>query len=300
MTNPNEISPLTWQKADEILSVEFRQPGDMPGYHWHRQVEVNIPFGGPVRYLINDQQIQLPEGHIGLFWGVIPHRLIECENCTQMGVINIPLSHFLALPVDELLLNKILHGSVVISSTKDLFGHHEVLRWHNDGKSNSHGLYQLMQEEIVLMMKRVAVCGWQELLHTEPGKLHSLHMNERKIRYIQAMLSFIAKHYHEAIRVNDVAEQIQLHPNYAMNLFKQVMGYSIKEHITMMKVNHARALLAETNRSILDISLTTGFSATSRFYESFHKQVGSTPNQYRLNTRSNTEYLLAHLEKETA
>ena len=28
MTNPNEISPLTWQKADEILSVEFRQHGE--------------------------------------------------------------------------------------------------------------------------------------------------------------------------------------------------------------------------------------------------------------------------------
>lgn len=300
MTDPAEISPLTWQQADEILSVEFRQPGDMPGYHWHRQVEVNIPFGGPVRYLINDQQIQLPEGHIGLFWGVIPHRLIECENCTQMGVINIPLSHFLGLPVDDLLLNKILHGSVVISTTKDMFGHHEVLRWHNDSRSNAHGLYQLMQEEIVLMMKRVAVSGWQELLHTEPGKLHSLRMNERKIRYIQAMLSFISEHYYEAIRVNDVANQIQLHPNYAMNLFKQVMGYSIKDHITMMKVNHARALLAETNRSILDISLTTGFSAMSRFYEAFQKLVGVTPNQYRLTTRSNTGVLLLPIEKETA
>ncbi|NCB56484.1 MAG: transcriptional regulator MelR [Gammaproteobacteria bacterium] len=289
MQDPTEISPLSWPQADEVLSVEFRQPGDMPGYHWHRQVEVNIPFGGPVRYLINDQLIQLPEGHIGLFWGVIPHRLIECENCTQMGVINIPLSRFLGLPVDDLLLNKVLHGSVVISTTKDLFGSHELRRWHNDSLCHSHGLYQLMQEEITLMIKRVAVSGWKELLHTSPGKLHSLQMNERKIRYIQQMLGFIAEHYHEAIRVNEVAAEVQLHPNYAMNLFKQVMGYSIKDHITMMKVNHARALLAETNRSILDISLTTGFSAMSRFYESFHKLVGVTPHQYRLNTRSTAE-----------
>ena len=93
---------------------------------------------------------------------------------------------------------------------------------------------------------------------------------------------------------------MQLHPNYAMNLFKQVMGYSIKDHITMMKVNHARALLAETNRSILDVSLTTGFSAMSRFYESFHKLVGVTPHQYRLNTRSNAGALLLPIEKETA
>jgi AraC-like DNA-binding protein len=300
MQDPTEISPLSWLQADEVLSVEFRQPGDMPGYHWHRQVEVNIPFGGPVRYLINDQLIQLPEGHIGLFWGVIPHRLIECENCTQMGVINIPLSRFLGLPVDDLLLNKVLHGSVVISTAKDLFGSHELRRWHNDSLCHSHGLYQLMQEEITLMIKRVAVSGWEELLHTSPGKLHSLQMNERKIRYIQQMLSFIAEHYHEAIRVNEVAAKVQLHPNYAMNLFKQVMGYSIKDHITTMKVNHARALLAETNRSILDISLTTGFSAMSRFYESFHKLVGVTPHQYRLNTRSNAGALLLPIEKETA
>ena len=78
------------------------------------------------------------------------------------------------------------------------------------------------------------------------------------------------------------------------------MGYSIKDHITMMKINHARALLAETNRSILDISLTTGFSAMSRFYEAFQKLVGITPNQYRLTTRSNAGVLLLPIEKETA
>ncbi len=294
----SEISPLNWQQADERLTVEFRQPGDMPGYHWHRQVEINIPFGSAVRYLINGETIRFPEGHIGIFWGVIPHRLIECDGCTQMGIINIPLSLFLALPVDDTLLNTILHGGVVISEARDLFGPHEIRRWYQDGQQQTHGRLQLMQEEIVLMLKRVALCGWQTLMNTEAGRHHRIQINDRKIRYIQTMLGFISTHYDEAIRISDVAGAADLHPNYAMNLFKQVMGYSIKDHITMMKINHARALLAETNRSILDISLTSGFSAMSRFYEAFQKQVGTTPNQYRLTTRKQTNDLLECIDKK--
>ena len=58
-------------------------------------------------------------------------------------------------------------------------------------------------------------------------------------------------------------------------------------------------LLAESNRSILDISLTTGFSAMGRVYESCHKLVGVTAHQYRLNTRSAAEQLYT-AEKVTA
>ncbi len=298
MIHPTELSPLNWEQTDELLTVEFRKPGDMPGYHWHRQVEINIPFGNAVHYLMNDEVITIPSGHIGIFWGVIPHRLIECDGCTQMGIINIPLSLFLALPIDHSFSTHILHGSVVLSDIQNLFGEHEIHRWQQDWLSHSHGRLQLMQEEIVLMLKRVALSGWQELINTEPGKYHRLQLNERKIRYIQTMLGYISAHYDEPLRVNDIASQADLHPNYAMTLFKQVMGYSIKDHITMMKINHARALLAETNRTILDISLTSGFNALSRFYESFQKQVGVTPNHYRLVTRKQTSELLTPHEKK--
>jgi AraC-like DNA-binding protein len=95
------------------------------------------------------------------------------------------------------------------------------------------------------------------------------------------MLEFIAKNYDTPIKAADIASHVSLHPNYAMGQFKKVMRTSIKQYVNSMRINHARALLSDTNRSILDIALTVGFSANSRFYDSFQKVVGTTPQAYR-------------------
>ncbi len=52
---------------------------------------------------------------------------------------------------------------------------------------------------------------------------------------------------------------------------------TIKQYITAMRINHARALLSDTDRTILDISLTVGFNSSSRFYETFQTYIGVTP-----------------------
>ena len=48
-----------------------------------------------------------------------------------------------------------------------------------------------------------------------------------------------------------------------------------------MRINHVRALLSDTDKSILDIALTVGFRSSSRFYSTFGKYVGMSPQQYR-------------------
>lgn len=56
---------------------------------------------------------------------------------------------------------------------------------------------------------------------------------------------------------------------------------SVKQYVTAMRINHARALLSDTERNILDIALTVGFNSSSRFYETFQRYLGLTPNHYR-------------------
>ncbi len=48
-----------------------------------------------------------------------------------------------------------------------------------------------------------------------------------------------------------------------------------------MRIHHVRALLSDTDRTVLDIALTAGFSSSSRFYSTFSKYTGMSPQQYR-------------------
>lgn len=77
-----------------------------------------------------------------------------------------------------------------------------------------------------------------------------------------------------------------------MGIFQRMMQLTIKQYITAMRINHARALLSDTERTILDITLTVGFNSSSRFYQTFQSYLGVTPTQYRKLSRNDHRWAL--------
>ena len=61
-------SPLGVHYHPERIYIESSEPDNMSGYHWHGHIEINIPFGGNVDYLINGRKFTIPDGHLGAFW----------------------------------------------------------------------------------------------------------------------------------------------------------------------------------------------------------------------------------------
>lgn len=55
------------------------------------------------------------------------------------------------------------------------------------------------------------------------------------------------------------------------------MQQTMKQYITAMRINHVRALLSDTDKTITDIALTAGFRSSSRFYSTFTRYVGMPP-----------------------
>lgn len=101
------------------------------------------------------------------------------------------------------------------------------------------------------------------------------------------MLNYIGTNFNQSITVSQVASAVGLNVNYAMGLFQSVMQLTIKQYITMMRINHAKALLSDTDKTMLDVSLTAGFNSLSRFYENFQKYTGFSPMNYRKQLRGN-------------
>jgi AraC-like DNA-binding protein len=92
---------------------------------------------------------------------------------------------------------------------------------------------------------------------------------------------YVARHYHEPLTAGKIAEANNLHPNYAMNLFRQAFGTTITTFITQHRITHAQRLLVTTSDSILEIALAAGFQSLSRFNEAFKKACGCSPRDYR-------------------
>jgi transcriptional regulator GlxA family with amidase domain len=48
-----------------------------------------------------------------------------------------------------------------------------------------------------------------------------------------------------------------------------------------LRLQHAQALLIDTNEPILNIALKAGFGSISRFYDIFNREYHKTPQQFR-------------------
>jgi AraC family L-rhamnose operon regulatory protein RhaS len=67
-------------------------------------------------------------------------------------------------------------------------------------------------------------------------------------------------------------------------LFREQTGRSWLEHVTLLRVDYAKRLLASTRRSVTAIAFECGFEELSSFYRAFKKHCGMAPLEWRVGT----------------
>lgn len=91
----------------------------------------------------------------------------------------------------------------------------------------------------------------------------------------------VQKHYGESIRIADMSRKCAVSTCRFMSLFKEGTGQSFIEYLNRFRVAMAKELLANSDRSICEIGLETGFCNQSYFGLVFRRIAGETPLSYR-------------------
>jgi len=102
---------------------------------------------------------------------------------------------------------------------------------------------------------------------------------------IQEAIRFCKEHFAEPIGLSDVAKHIHLHPGYLCHLFRRQTGATLTKYLQGLRIGRAKKLLAETDRSIIDIAWASGFESISHFNHLFKKTVGMSPSAFRASLR---------------
>ena len=105
--------------------------------------------------------------------------------------------------------------------------------------------------------------------------------NVKPLSYVEKAQAFIAGNTYQQLTVKNVADHINLNPEYFTRLFKKETGISIKDYILQCKVAAAQDLLANSALPISLIALELGYENFSHFTQMFRKETGSTPSEYR-------------------
>lgn len=105
--------------------------------------------------------------------------------------------------------------------------------------------------------------------------------NEKSLNPIDKTKKFIEKHISEEISMESIAKNVHLNADYLTRIFKKVEGVSISKFIINRKIDIAKKLLIETDKSIGDIALEVGYYNYSSFNRIFSKTVEMSPQEFK-------------------
>jgi AraC-like DNA-binding protein len=280
--------PTTTSRIDNhpsVLACWQGHPSAMRSAHRHDDLEVNLVEDEPLTYLFGGSLVTVEPGHAALFWASVPHRLIDTRQNREAHVrwLHIPLEQVLGWRLAPQVVAQLLRGTPLITERPDHPDPAAFARWASDLESGSPDLHAIAQLEIqagVRRLLRIALPqGESDDQADDPDVADA-------VRHVVAMARYLTRHFTEPIRAADAAAVVHLHPNYAMTLFRQVLGTTVHAYLTDRRIAEAQRMLLTTSATTSQIAESTGFGSHSGFYAAFTRACGVPPGTYRRGHRT--------------
>jgi YesN/AraC family two-component response regulator len=98
---------------------------------------------------------------------------------------------------------------------------------------------------------------------------------------ITSIQEYLLKNYYQEISLSMVAEKFGYSEHSLSKLFKKIIGENFLEYLTKVRVDNAKRLMMESERSINEISQLVGYTNVQTFIRVFKKLENITPGQYK-------------------
>ncbi len=86
---------------------------------------------------------------------------------------------------------------------------------------------------------------------------------------------------HDSISIAEIASAVGVHPLHLARTFRRFFNCSPGEYLRKSRIELASNLLLNSEKTIVEIALTSGFTDQSQFTRSFKQQTGYTPATFR-------------------
>jgi AraC-like DNA-binding protein len=263
------------------FTCEIWEPQPMNRADRHNELELNLLDSGSLTYLLGGRRVTLRSRRLTAFWAATPHQVLGSQDLTFYYVVTVPLAWVLGWGLPEALVEHLLRGAV-LEEPDPSAGARDVERfaqWHDDLSSDRDRHEEAALLEIKARLLRLATTvrarrpgGDHRALATAGGDAPTA---------VERMATFVARHYREPIGIEEVAREVDFHPDYAAALFRKAFGVTPSRLILQHRVSHAQRVLVTSDAKVLEVAMDSGFGSLSRFNAAFRQLCGCSPRQYR-------------------
>ncbi len=275
-----EITPLT--EGDCFLVFNRKKDNfDFP-IHFHPEYELNciIRADGAKRIVgdhigeINDYELLLIGPNLYHGW--------EQHDCTMDGVYEITIQFHRDLFHDSILKRNIMQPirdlldlsvrgiSFSTQTTKQFLPRLENLAMKN-GIDSYFELFSILYD--------LSYSRNQQILSTIQVPYEDFQ-NSKKIKQV---CDYIEAHFHEKIKLEDVARHINMTIISFSRLIKNRTGKTFIEFLNDYRIGYATRMLIEGNNNIAEIAYECGFNNLANFNRTFKKKKNCSPTVFRNN-----------------
>ena len=98
---------------------------------------------------------------------------------------------------------------------------------------------------------------------------------------LRRVLALMEARLDQEFQLERLAREAGLSEFHFSRAFKRSTGFSPSHFLIRMRMNEARRLLRETDKSIVEVGMDVGYSSPSHFAQLFRREVGVSPREYR-------------------
>ena len=101
----------------------------------------------------------------------------------------------------------------------------------------------------------------------------------------QKIKTYIENHYHQEIKIEELAKKLNYTRNHLYKLFKKEYGVSPSEYVMTLRIEKAKMLFRDHTKklSVSDVAYAVGFTDPLYFSRIFHQKTGASPTEFKNN-----------------
>ena len=245
----------------ELYEIDSAHPRYNMQMHWHKEFEIIQVLDGTLKLLLNGNEFTLTENQSVFIPGGIIHSA-EPIDCRYECLVFSP-SVLYNIHVCRSLIKTHMRGISVYDGSA-------VIDRVFVGMKNKEKGFEL---DVMGMLFLLA----SDIVKNNSGL--SVPPNDRLEKIKSAML-MIEENYSSKITLEELAATCKLSPNYFCRYFKETVGQTPIEYITLYRIEAACEMLTEDDRTITDVCFSCGFNDLSYFIHIFKRLKGVSPREY--------------------
>ncbi len=250
--------------------------------HWHNDVEFISVLSGEMQYNVNGEIITLNEGQ-GVF---VNSKALHFgfsdlhKECEFICVLLHPLMLCSSTEIEREFVSPVLSNPSI-----PFIKLHDNIEWQKLVLDCVNLIYHSKDKvSAPLIISGLFFRMWSQIF--ENTTIYSTEKPNNDLAIIKNIIGFIQKNYDKQIFLNEIARAGYVGQSKCCKIFREYIGQTPMAYLTQYRLNKSLQLLQNTDMTITEIALSVGFNGNSYFAETFKKNYGKTPLEFRASKKN--------------